>query len=707
MNHSINSHKTNCQKNGHNYINVVPPLPIIFLIVILFFCAWVRFEGITEQGIGSGDNFRYVREAKIWVEGQPPKFARIFYRPVSYFLHGMAIRMFGYNDYSIKMLHGIMDLISILLIFIIASILARDLWAGVASSLIYAFLPNVVYLVRAELVHVESTFFALLAFLFVILFADKTKNTVKYFLLFISGFSLGLAANTHGDLAFLAPGYVLYLFLKSYDSQSKKESFKDFLILASIFSFAFFTPYFLGLLLFGIKKVMQVLLSEISAAQFGSVHIFGQVSKPLIFLNILYYLIKYYFTKLFFIGILFVGAIFIMIYRKKKKENDPLLVYLPLILIFSQALLFSCFFDGFSKGGARYLMPLLPMVIFFITYWYNKFFKQFFGKYSLIAFIFLFLIIFLLNPKVIPGKKWFKSDYRFVYDILKDDVNLENKILIAPTSIYSFDRGFKLDLYFGKNAFYMAHLPIKDEYNLKSLKELLKDMNFRYIFLGKRIDHRFIGKKFPLKGIYQRWFRNPKDPYSLKKDLEIIQAYIKSKGGLLINKNRFGKIYFLSGYKQKPGLIPNGSFEHWWRGFPMGEWRLKNGRVSRSYDATDGLSSMCFDPPLADNKKGVSIFWVFKKALYKDGSKLRVRLDAKAGKFDKFDFFLNATINEKRQAIKPGVVRYRGKGEWVTLSEDFEITPDMKSITFCLRLQAGARESAFVDNLSIIPVRRD
>lgn len=709
MNHSINSHKTNYHRNGHNHINVVVPLRIIFLLVILFVSAWVRFDGIAEQGIAKGDNSRYIREGKIWADGQPPKYAGTFYRPVSYFLHGMAIRIFGYNDYSIKMLHGIMDMISILLIFIIASILTRDLWAGVASSLIYAFLPGVIYLVRAEMVHVESTFFALVAFLFFMLFeGKKTKNSVKFFLLFISGFSLGLAANTHGDLAFLAPGYVLYLFVKSYNSQTKRKFLKEFLILSSIFTFSFFTPYLLGFLLFGTKKVLQVLLSELSAAQFGSVHICGQVSKPLVFLYILYYLIKYYFIKqVFLIGMLLTGSIFIMIYRKKKKKSDPLLVYFPLILIFSYALLHSCFFDAF--GGGRYLMPLVPMVIFIITYWYNKFFIQFLGKYSLIAFIFLFLMIFLVNPKVMPGKMY-KSQYRLIYDILKDDVNSKNKLLLAPAAIYSFDRAFKLDLYFGKNAVYMNHLPIKDEYNLKSLKELLKDMDIRYIFLGKRIDRRFIGKDFPLTGLYKRWFRNDKNPYSLEKDLEIIQAYIRSKGGMVINMNRFGKIYYLTGKKsvqKESGLITNGSFENWWKGFPMGEWKLLSGRISRSFEATEGLNSIRFAPTHKGDKKGTRIIWVFRKPLQKNVSKLRVRLDVKAGKSGKFVFFFTAGINVKKQTIKPGEVRYNGKGDWVTLSEDFAITTNMRTLIFHLWLQPGAREPAFVDNLSIIPIVRD
>ncbi|MGD2090153.1 MAG: hypothetical protein PVH61_28510 [Candidatus Aminicenantes bacterium] len=348
-------------------------------------------------------------------------------------------------------------------------------------------------------------------------------------------------------------------------------------------------------------------------------------------------------------------------------------------------------------------MPLVPLVIITISVWYYKIFKQLFGNYSSIVFVCLFLMLFIVNPKVIPGKIEYKSRYRLVYDILKDEVNSGNKLLIAPLTHYSFDGGFQYDFYFDKNAIYMMHLPIKNEYNLKSLKELLKDKNIRYIFLGKSIDRRLLDPNFHFHGEerYKTWLRNDKNPYSLEKDLEIIHSYIRSKGGYLINQSRFGKIYYLTQDEEEPGLITYGSFEHWWKGFPMGNWKLDSGRISRSSEATDGSSSIRFEP---DGKKGSRIVRYFGN-LFKDEEKLRVRLDVKADKTCKFGAFFTAGINGKRQVIKPGMVRYTGKGDWMTMGNDFTITPDMKGLLFHLRLFPGAREPAFVDNLSIIVIR--
>jgi hypothetical protein len=699
--------KANYLRTGHHYVNVMAP--IIFLLVVLFFSAWIRFDGITKQGVMTpADCFLYQKEAKLWATGQPPRFLTGgFYRPVSYFLQGMAIQVFGDNDYSIKLLHGIMDLISICLIFIIASIFTRDYWVGAASSLVYAFLPVIVRLVRSEMVQVESTFFALWSFFFFILFvAGKTRNSVRFFLLFMSGFSLGLAANTHADLAFIAPGYVLYLFIKSYNSQNKRESLKEFFIFAFIFTFSFFTPYLLGLFLFGPQKVLQVFFREMSIAKHVQIAHLGHASEPTIFFNILYYSIKHFFGKqTLLIAILLIGTIFIMIYRKMKKESDPLWAYSPLILIFSYAFFHSCFLYTIPQG--RLLMPLLPLVIFILTQWYYKIFKQLFGKYYLIVFICLFSMLFLLNPKVIPGKTKYKSQIRLICDILKDDVNSKNKLLIAPV-IIGQHLGFGSELYFGKNAVYLYNLPIKKEYNLNSLKELLKDRNIRYIFLGKQTHHlykKFLEPHFPLPiySRFHRWFRNKKIHYSLEKDLKIIHAYIQSKGGLLINKNRFGKIYYLTEkpVQKEPGLITNGSFEHWWKGFLIGGWQLREGKISKSGEATHGLHSLRVEPA---GKKGAGITWVFENPMHllEAGSKLRVRLDAKANKSDKLIFFFTAKIKGKRKNVIPCAVRYTGKGEWMTLTKDFEIPTGLRRLAFHILLRSGARESAFVDNLSII-----
>lgn len=685
---------------------------LLLLLIILVAGAWVRFDGITEEGVRKGaDAFNYYKEAKLWADGQPPQYyGGNFYRPVSYSLQGLAIRIFGFNDYAIKMMHCLMDMITIFLVFMSAYVLTRDFWLGAISSLLYTFLPGVIGLVRWEMLHAESTFFVTLAFfLFASFIVGKYKKGVKLIFLFISGVSLGLAANTHADLAFLGPAFIFFQFIEFYNSQDKKESIKKFLLYSIIFTFGFFTPYLVGAILLGVKNVLRVFYREITLVNSSAERLFGQVSKPRLFFRILSLSFAYCIGKQIIpFWVLLIGAVFIMVYRRIKKRDDLLLAYFPLILIFFYVLMYTILVSQFGKNAGRLFLPLVPMVIVTLTVWYHKLFQDLIPKHSMIAFVCLFLIIFFINPKVIPGEKPAKSRYRLVYEMLKNNVNSENKILIAPLTIYAHDKGFQSELYFGKNASYMLDLSIKDKYNLKSLKNLLVDKNIRYVFLSKQIDQRLLNPEFYLVERYRRkgWMRKEGSPYSLDEDMGIIHAYIRSRNGILIDKNRYGNIYYL--LRDKPGkentsLIPNGSFEHWWNRFPMGEWKLVSGTISMSGDASDGKYSVCFEPKRADdkNEKGTRIAWIFNEPLDKKSSTLKVSVDVKAGKSDTFAFFFTAGIDGKRQTIKPGLVKSKGSGDWRTMSENIAVTPDMEKLIFHLWLLPGAGEPAYVDNLSI------
>lgn len=699
---------------SHNYLNFTAP--VFFLIIILFFGAWVRFDGITEQGVGSGDNSRYVREARIWGAGLPPEFVNgNFYRPLSFFLQGLAIRVFGYNDYSIKRLHGVMDLGTIVLIFLIAFLLTGNYWAGAASSLLYAFLPTVVQFSRSELLHVESTFFVLWALLFFVLFARRKIGTgkskgVTFLLLFLSGLCSGLAANTHADLAFLAPGYVFFLLIKSYDPQNIKRFVKEWFGLAFIFTFSFFTPYVIGILLFGADTVFKVFSAEFLLVKDHMPAVSGRESGPHIFFTIFYRLINHYFSKQFFLtGLLIPGAIAAIIYRKLKKESHSPTVYLPLLLIVSYAFLYSCFISSPAPG--RLLMPLLPLAVLFVTQLYHKITGQLPGKLSPAVFICLFLTLFLLNPKDVPGRTThkYKRLHRMVFDFLENDVDAENKLLITPAVAMSTDSRYRHDFYFGKNAIYQVRLPIKGEYNLESLTELLKPRGIRYVFVGKEIHAAFLKPDYPLHGQrFRRWLRNEKFLYSQEKDLSIMQSYIRSKGGVLIFNNRLCKIYYLSEKMpplKKNGLIPNGSFEHWWKGrLPLGEWRLISGEGSMSGEATDGIYSIRLEPA---GKKAARIIWTYANTpaiIPGNGTTLRARLDAKTAEPKTFFFYFRAKINEKWKRLEPGILRHPGNDQWVTFTEEIEWVKGMRDLTLDIWLRGDAKKPAFVDNVSITPV---
>ncbi|MDQ1355416.1 MAG: hypothetical protein QG657_5726 [Acidobacteriota bacterium] len=530
--------------------------PILLLLVVLFFGAWVRFDGLSRQGVAPGDSFEYLKEAKLWADGETPKFLKgRFYRPVSYFLQGKALRLFGYNDYAIKMLNAGMDLISILLVFLILSLLTVNLWTGAAGALLYSFLPAIVNQARWEMLHAESTFFSLWAFLFFILSVKREiqdkADKVHFLFLALAGLNVGLAANTHPDMAFLAVGYVLYLLAAYFNKTQIGKSLQTFILRSFIFSISFFVPYAVGFFLFGPEKVIRVILNESSLCTAFMTDLLGYVSKPGIFFDIFAQLLRGYFGKQFILTlVLLVGVVFIMGYRKVKKENDPPWFYLAPVLLLSYAFCFCCVLK--TSPEQRVLMPLVPLVIFIIVPWFYQFFAQFTGKYSTTAFFFLFVIVFLLNPKTLPGQTPARSPIRFIYDILGQEVKPRNKLLIAPAIVWD-GKGFQHEFYFGReSAIYLAALPIAEEYNLKSLSALLKSKRIRYIFLDYNDMQTVLlkpGCPIPLKS-FRNWLRNDKFHYSLEKDFAIIREYIQLRGGILISDTPYGQLYKLTDKKQ-------------------------------------------------------------------------------------------------------------------------------------------------------------
>jgi adenine-specific DNA methylase len=99
----------------------------------------------------------------------------------------------------------------------------------------------------------------------------------------------------------------------------------------------------------------------------------------------------------------------------------------------------------------------------------------------------------------------------------------------------------------------LATLPIPEEYNLKSLNDLLKNKRIRYIFLDYNDMQTVLlkpGCPIPLKS-FRNWLRNDKFEYSLEKDFAIIREYIRLRGGVLISDTSYGKLYKLTDKKQE------------------------------------------------------------------------------------------------------------------------------------------------------------
>lgn len=535
-------------------------IQILFLLVVLGFGGWLRFHKIDQQGIQGIDDVKYVEEALRWSSGATPKYINgHFYRPMSYFLQGMAMRVFGKTDYAIKILHGLMDLFSITLIFCITARLTRSGWPALAAAYVYAALPKVVQLARQELLHAESTFFVLWSVLFYVVYRqnaekkDREQHKISL-LLVLSGFFLGLSAHTHFDMTFFMPGVLLHLFLSDYRAADKKNSLKDISLQVSVFCFSFFMPFILSFLLLGVEKAWSVFSSEIFG--FNSIMQKRNAAIPSfqLFIRLLRYTFETFFsTRALVMAVLTLGALIVLLHGRIKNQLVCSANELPFLLIMAYWGVYSLFLHSFEARLGRLLLPLVALLLITVFQHYHSFIEAQIKRRnsSHVRFV-VTIIAFVLPAIVILPRQHMqteikKSDLRYVYDLLKSKVNVENKLLVSPVVNRALGRVFQCSLYFGDQAIYQNQLPLKGSYSFDSLNKMLKNVPVAYIWLGRQPDMQLLDRSLPIPKRFVPWLRDPTNPYSLEKDLSVLRQYISYKQGVLLDMSDYGELYWLTG----------------------------------------------------------------------------------------------------------------------------------------------------------------
>ena len=541
-------------------------IPLILFIIIFVSAGLARFHGITLQGVSGCDTFGYIKEARLWADQQPPQFLKnmAFYRPVAYLLHSWAIRLGGWNDYSIKSLHGIFDLANILLLFILAYLLSERWWNALIAPLLYAFLPMAVEYARSEIVQTMSIFFVLLSVLFLIIFQKHEPRkeeitvsvrvgqittditSIKGFLLWLAGGCLGMGANVHGDIAFLGPGVVAYLFfLEALKKDRWHTRLLQFGLYAFVFTVGFFTPYFIGIAAFSLRIVYRVMSGEISSHT-------GQITAPAQFFRFVWNAFQAYLGNAWGMFVLFVFIPVFMWLMKVKKQQIPSWAYLPgfLLLFYLGGSLLTA--SVFPDEYARLLFQMFPLVILLINYWTYTALWQAMGKFGMLCWVTIAVLLFFLHNAA-PlwkdyGQERNRSPYRIVYDLLHDKVNADNKLLITPVITYTmhatYPGGFRSDIYFGsENALYEYQLILNEAYTVDSLHRTVSQYSITFIFVSNDIliDERMLSTFF-----FPHWTNNRDFTYSLKKDQDIISQYIARRNGRLLYDGYWGKLYELS-----------------------------------------------------------------------------------------------------------------------------------------------------------------
>lgn len=526
-------------------IHIKITIPCVVLIVLLGIAADVRFTDATKVGVPARiDSEHYLKVAQSWVlDGVSLRFP---HRPVSSALQALSIKLFGYNDYSLRILNSSMDMLNLVLIFVIGVYLLRSFWLGLIPVALYAFNPYILEYSRNFMVHVLSETFVLLSFLFFILYESglRAGRRRAYVQLAVCGLCLGAATLTHMDLAFLGLAYAICLalisFLKGWSAKHVAALIRD----TAILTFGFLIPLAADGAYFGfdetIKEMKRVAKTKIAQPEPNAARTparpkpraappsdrdsaldtpgaVGQAADPppdqhrriAAILGGLGRLVdgvvrirRYVEFSMHTISqshrgkyapgqslypYEFWAILPIILLAWSERKMGKVSGFFPLILILVYITAFCAVFGELQRAlNSRFFIPLFPLFLIAIVYWYQRGLKLLLGDTPAEPLIVLLLLggglwHWNLHPHILPGDPILSrvTPAREIHNILGTKVNHDNQLLVTPWIFYD-RRGFHNELYFGPNATYIG-----DVERGETLDELVDRLRVKYLFFSK------------------------------------------------------------------------------------------------------------------------------------------------------------------------------------------------------------------------------
>lgn len=540
------------------------------LIFLILFGIFLRFFKITEMGVYGSDNLFYINIAKAWSEGNfvyQIAGGRPVFRPVIYCIYAGAIHIFGFHDYSIKMMNVFIDSLSIFLMMFISYRLSdRNLWASLSAGIIYALLPIAITYSRIELTHTISAFMVLMSFLFFLIYFQSDQKKKKYLFLILTGIFTGLTALSHEELVFIAPGYILFLFIHFLSQPRNVKTFIQFVLDSSLYLATTFVicqniiylylSAFIGKLKTGVSDTSV----DSNAIERIFIFIWNGISTntSTIFL--------WLFLLLGFV--LVILNLFKWLKFKKLNIKFPLLYYLPWLIVFGYTFFYA---HLTSVLISRLFLPFVPLIIIALVIGYEKIFKNLSIKFSNSFLIIIGTIIIFFNLghyseftnisqkryslELIPPTKYLDLDLpggykrfknrnykkkweRQIFEKLKDRVNENARLLITSSIIYPTPgrRVFQLGFYFGDNAIYIIDHsePLEDlisKYKVKYLIYTLLWADKRVIKKNKSFCSYKYNGKWSISDSNQLGKSYGFDPgeFTVKKEYIFLKKFLKRK----------------------------------------------------------------------------------------------------------------------------------------------------------------------------------
>ena len=558
----------------------------ILLLLLLVSAGWVRFESLSAIGLGrSYDNGSYLKHAKNF--GEETVIKR--FAPIVFAMDHLAIKLFGYNDYSIKVLRAITDLCVLILLIAMVSFLTGDRWVGIAAGLLYAFATKIVRYSRTEMAHVPATLILFMAFCALVLYMRQKERDMQpsassslFLWLGISGFLAGISMTAHPSLCFSGPVFVMciairYLLERNAIKRRVFHAIRDM----AIFTICFFIAFWgISFFLYSPDELYSYFrasagISGTSRGVWGYEYNMRAIlngypdpfSEGMRFLiDGLRWIAGSEYTEILVMErgglypMLFFGTVPIMLVLSiRQRGASPSWAYATVFCVVSFALFLGFFLRLYTLGTSRYMIPFFPIAILGICFWYHAFFSSFMRSSRAGVVVLLISVAVLLYERpVCPGDPELREPFTIAKElhvVLGERVDDQNRLLALPYGIGAFLFGRKVrssiwlshPLYFGKNCVWPREVDVSEAGTgdvvispnfvaYDGVVELFRacvDDNIRFVFVAMPTH------------INANAYFNGKPPFDEEEERRFIQIFLKGVGAQKIYFSESGVLYEL------------------------------------------------------------------------------------------------------------------------------------------------------------------
>jgi hypothetical protein len=333
-----------------------------------------------------------------------------------------------------------------------------------------------------EIAHIPSGLFTSLSFLFFVLYERQyTRHKLGSLLLLTAcGVSISIAATMHEDLGAIWAGYCFVLLVDLVFTRISKDTVIKYLLSTFSLTTGFLSLFIAFGCFIGFGRILSMMSGEsgliVDSTRFPMSYSLGLLTGAFAYIATIPLQVLYYISAAI--------ALYAILLRK---DGVKQYTYAPFIIFVIYIVVLDIVMDRANyMQHARLLIPLLPISAIATVYWIYYIISFFSGRIAVIA----VLSISIFVPAVAISSnyvslKWqilHVKEQKRIFNTMKDRIDEEHRLLIAPTSLFPGQRVLSLEMYLDGNAMYTIDFNDKG----KTLQEYVDQLNIKYVLLPKR-----------------------------------------------------------------------------------------------------------------------------------------------------------------------------------------------------------------------------